>query len=106
MLENGGPDHGGGAREEAERDLLERREVQAHAAEEGINLYDVINGVLGPRSLCKTHEEIADGDENDEREGVKVGEDVVRDTVEDHRSSLRRQVIVQLVVGEPYNLRE
>lgn len=47
MLDNDGPDHGSGAREEAERDLLERREVEAHATEEGVDLYDIISKFPG-----------------------------------------------------------
>lgn len=44
---------------------------------------------------------VANGDHDDEGEWVEVGEDVVGQTVCGHGSSLRSQVVVQLVVGEP-----
>ena len=84
VLDDGGPDHRGGAGEEARSDLFERREVDANAAQGGVD------------------EEIEDGDADDEGEGVEVGKNVVGDTVRGHGSRLRSQVVVQLVVGEPW----
>lgn len=71
-----GPDHGGGTGEETEGDLLEGAEVDAAAAEEGVE------------------EQVAEGDEDDQGEGVEIGEDVVGDAVECHRRGLRGQVVV------------
>lgn len=38
VLDDGGPDHGGGASGETPGDFLERAEVDADAAEEGVDL--------------------------------------------------------------------
>ena len=46
-------------------------------------------------------EEVANRDQDDEREGVEVREDVVGEPIELHDGGLRDQVVVQLVVGEP-----
>ena len=75
-MDDTGPDHGGATGEEARCDFLNGGEVDLVFAEEGVD------------------EEIAHGDENDESERVKVGEDVVGDTVELHHGGLRGQVVV------------
>lgn len=70
VLHDRGPDHPGGTREEAERNSLNGREIDAPAAE------------------CRVEEDVEDGDEDDEREGVEVGQHVVRDAVHRHRCCL------------------
>lgn len=85
MLHDGGPDHREGSEEESPGDLLERREVDADAAH------------------CRVQEEVTDRDEDNKREGVKVGQDIVRKTMGCHRRCLGRQVVVDLVVREPVN---
>lgn len=82
-LDDGGPDHGRRAGVEAPGDLLDRGEADAALAEEGVD------------------EAIADGDEDDEGEGVQVGEDVVGEAVEFHDGGLGGQVVVELVVRDP-----
>ena len=77
------PDHGHGAEEETDGDLLDRSESDAGLAE------------------SRVEEEVANGNEDDEREGIEVLEDIVGQAVELHRSSLRDQVVVELVVCEP-----
>ena len=49
----------------------------------------------------QTHEKIADRDEDDESKRIQVGQDIIGKSMERHRSSLRGQVVVELVVGEP-----
>ncbi len=83
VLHDCGPDHRRRAGVEAERDALDWGEMDAGPAERGIN------------------QDVADGDEDDERDRVEVRDDVVRDAIRDHRGSLRDQVVVKLVVGEP-----
>jgi len=82
-LDDGGPDHSRRAGVEAPRDFLDRGEVDAASAEEGVD------------------DAIADGDKDDEGEGIQVGEDVVGDAVELHDGGLGGQVVVELVVGDP-----
>ena len=62
-LNDGRPDHGHGAGVEAPGDLLDGREFDVHLAE------------VGPQ------EEVADRDQDDEREGVEIREHVVRQPV-------------------------
>jgi len=82
-LDDGRPDHGHGAGVEAPGDLIDGCEVPAHLSEPGPD------------------EEVADGNENDEGEGVKVREDIVGEAVQGHDRRLGGQVVVELVVGEP-----
>lgn len=83
MLHDGGPDHREGPEEESPGDLLQRREVDPDAAH------------------CRVQEEVTDRDEYDERKGVEVGQDIVREAMRRHRRCLGRQVVVDLVVREP-----
>lgn len=78
-----GPNHGSGTSDETESDLPERAEVDATTTEE------------------RVEEQIAEGDEDDEGEGVEIREDVVGDAMERHRRGLRGQVVIQLVVCKP-----
>ncbi len=82
-LYHGGADHGKGAHEEPERDTFEGSETNAGLAQ------------------GRVQQVVEDGDEDDQREGVEVGEDVVRDTVQLHGCGLRGQVVGDLVVGQP-----
>jgi hypothetical protein len=52
--------------------------------------------------LGYTHEEITDRDENNDGEGVEVRQNIVRHTVHTHGCSLRDQIIVDLVVRQPF----
>lgn len=45
--------------------------------------------------------EITDGDENDKCKGVEVGQDIVWQTIQLHDGSLRRKIVVQLVICKP-----
>ena len=49
-----------------------------------------------------TYDDIKDGNKDNQREGVKVGQNVVGKPVSAHRCSLRRKVVVQLVIRQPY----
>ena len=71
LLDDARPDHGGGAGEEAEGDLLDGAEVYAGLAKGRID------------------EQIDDWDENYKGERVEVGEDVVREAVQGHYGGLR-----------------
>lgn len=83
MLDDSGPDHGGAAGEETGGDPLDGGEADSLLAQGGVD------------------EEIADGDEDDQREGIQVGENVVGNAVQRHGGGLRGQVVVDLVVGDP-----
>lgn len=83
VLDDGGAYHGQGGEHEAEGHALDGGEADAGLAE------------------SRVQESIDDGDEDDEGDGVEVGDDVVGDAVERHGVGLRRQVAVHLVVGEP-----
>jgi len=49
----------------------------------------------------RVDEEIADRDEDDQSEGIQVGQDIIGKAVGLHGGSLGSQVVVKLVVGEP-----
>lgn len=76
VLDDGGPDHGRGTGEEAGGNLLDGGEFDAGLAEGRVD------------------EEIVDGDEDKEGEGVEVGEDVVGDAVALHDGGLGDEVAV------------
>ena len=71
LLEDGGPDHGCCAGEKPERDFLDGGEVDAHFPQ------------------ARVDEAVDDRDQDDQSEGVEVGEDVVGDVVERHSGRLR-----------------
>ena len=80
VLDNGSGDHGERRKDETESDTLDRSEANVCLAESGVE------------------EVVYDRDEDDERDGVKVGDDIVGDTVTCHCGSLRGKVVVHLVV--------
>ena len=83
VLENGGPDHGATGNNVTGTDALQGSEVDFHLPQ------------------ARVDELVHDGNEDDEREGVKVGQHIVGDTTQLHGSSLRDQVVVELVIAEP-----
>ena len=83
VLDDGCPDHGQSAGVETCSDFLDGAEVDLHLSQD------------------RVEPEIADWDEDDECEGIEVGEDVIGETVQGHNSGLRGKVVVQLVVGDP-----
>ena len=84
VLDDGGTDHGEGGEQETECDTLDGCELDAGLAERGVQ------------------EVVDNGDEDDERDGVQVGDDVVGDTVTLHSGGLGCQVAGHLVVRQPY----
>lgn len=82
-LDHARPNHGHAAHEKTGRDLLDGREFDSHLAE------------------ARVDDHVANRNQNDEREGVQVRNNVVGDAVQGHGRGLRRQVVVQLVVREP-----
>ena len=77
------PDHGCGGKPEADGDLLDCRETKPSFSETWIQ------------------ELIADGNEDDQSNGVKIIDHVVWDTVERHSTGLVGEVVCQLAIGEP-----
>lgn len=77
-------DHGKGGEHEAEGHALDGCELDVLLAEEGVE------------------EVVDDGYEDDEGDGVEVGDDVVGDAVEGHGGGLGDEVVVHLVVGDPW----
>ena len=53
-------------------------------------------------ACCFAYNQVADGYEDDERKRIQVRQDVVGQTVRVHSGSLRGQIVVQLVVAEPF----
>ena len=51
----------------------------------------------------RINKDITNRDENDKRERVKVRKNVIGKSIRDHRRRLRSQVIVDLVISEPYS---
>lgn len=84
MLDDGGADHGEGGEHEAKGHALDGSEADVGFAE------------------GRVQEVVHDGDEDDEGDGVEVGDDVVGDAVALHGGGLRGEVVVHLVVGEPW----
>lgn len=76
VLDDGGPYHGGAADEEAGGDFADGCEADAGFAEGRVD------------------EEVVEGDEYEEGEGVEVGEDVVGDAVALHDGCLGDEVVV------------
>ena len=83
VLRHGRGYHGEGAEEEAPGDAFQRREADAEPFETGVE------------------EDVGDGDEDDEGDGVDVVDEVVGGPVQFHGRGLRDQVVGHLVVGEP-----
>jgi hypothetical protein len=85
VLDDGSSDHGEGSQEESERDAFDGCKLDTSFAESWVQ------------------EVVHDGNEDDQGDGVEIRDDVVGDTVALHGPSLRGQVVVHLVVGEPYD---
>ena len=83
VLNNSAPDHGQAPHKKATSNTLQRCEVDLHFSLPGVN------------------EAIEDRNEDDERDGIQVGDDIVGNTIEFHGSGLRCQVVEDLVVREP-----
>lgn len=83
MLDNARRDHGERGQGESSGDLLNGREVDAHLPE--------------PR----VYNEVHDRDDDDDEDGVELGDDVVGCAAEVHGVGLRDEVVCHLVVGEP-----
>jgi hypothetical protein len=49
-----------------------------------------------------SYDNVEDGNKDNQCKGVKVGENVVGKTMRAHRCSLRRKVVTQLVICQPY----
>lgn len=82
-LHNARPHHGQAARKETGSNLLNGGKLDARLAQSGVD------------------EDVEDWDEDDQRKGVKIGQDVVGDAMESHDRGLGRQIVVDLVVGYP-----
>lgn len=80
VLDDGGADHGERGEDEAEGNALDGRELDVGFAER------------------RVEEVVDDGDEDDEGDGVQVGDEVVGDAVALHGGGLRGEVVVHLVV--------
>ena len=52
--------------------------------------------------MSQTYEHIANRDQDDQGEWVKIGQDIVRNPVKGHCSSLRGQIVIKLIIGQPY----
>lgn len=83
MLQDGGPDHGCHAGEETCGDLLDGAKIDAGLAKSRIE------------------EDVAEWNENDERERIEIVKDVVWKAIQRHRRGLCDQIVVELVVGDP-----
>lgn len=82
-LDDSRPDHGHGTGEESKGDLLDGSEIDTSFAERGVD------------------DNIAEGNQDDEREGVEVRHDIVGETVSVHDCGLRGKIVVDLVICEP-----
>jgi hypothetical protein len=52
--------------------------------------------------MSQTYEHIADRDQDDQGEWVKIGQDIVRNAVKGHCSTLRGQIVGKLIICQPY----
>jgi hypothetical protein len=82
-LDNSRPNHSHRSSEESGRNSLEWREIDSYFAQEWVE------------------EHVKEGNKDDERERIKIVDDIVRDTVQFHSVGLRGQVVVDLVVCKP-----
>lgn len=83
MLDDGGVGHADGCEHEADGDTHDGTELDAHAAEDGVE------------NTIQEWSEDQDGD------GVEVLHEIVRHAVTDHLSSLRDEVGRELTVADP-----
>lgn len=83
VLENGSPDHGEGAENETSSDLLDGSETNATLAKSWVD------------------ERVHDGHNDDNGNGIQVGENVIGNTVKSHGGAHLRQVGVHLTVSQP-----
>ena len=85
VLYDSSPNHCNCTSEETGGDPLDRGEIDAYLAKARIN------------------EQITDRNKDDQGEWVEVVDDIVWDTIGHHRGSLRRQIVDNLVICEPYS---
>jgi len=83
VLDDAGADHSHRAHPETGGNLLKGGETNAALPEEGVQ------------------DQIAERNEDDQGKGVQIGEDVVGNSVKRHGSSLRGQVVVDLIISDP-----
>ena len=57
--------------------------------------------VTGEKENVETYEQIAYWNQNNQRERIKIRQNIVGEPIGSHRSSLGHQVIVQLIVRNP-----
>lgn len=82
-LDDARGNHGEGRERETGGDLLDGAEVDAHLAEKGV------------------HAKVHDGDDDDDEDGVELGDDVVGGGAQVHGVGLRDEVVGHLVVRQP-----
>jgi len=85
VLYDSSPNHCNRTSKETGGDPLDRGEVDAYLAKAWID------------------EQIADRNEDNQGERVEIVDDIIWDTIGHHRGSLRRQVVDDLVICEPYS---
>ena len=95
------PDHGSGTSHETGSNLLQSAEVDPHATKEGIYL-KFSQSAKKKIYISETYEHIANRDEDDQGEWIKIGQDIVRNAVKGHCSSLGSQIVVELHICQPY----
>ena len=97
----GCPNHCHGPGEEARLDPFQSRKVQAYVSEERVYLRRTS---IGRNIIVKgaSYKHIEDGNKDNQCKGVEIREDVVGETVSAHRCSLGREIVVQLVICQPY----
>jgi hypothetical protein len=101
VLHDGRPNHGCSSGGKAPGDPLERRKFPAPSCERGVYLRNIKSLLERHHSRGVAYHQVADGDENDERQRVQVRQDIVGQTMRVHGGSLRGQIVVQLVKAEP-----
>ena len=97
----GCPNHCHGSGEEARLDPFQSRKVEAYVPEERVYLCRTsISQTMIVKGL--SYKNIKDRNKDNECKGVEIGEDVVGETVSAHRCRLRGEIVVQLVICQPY----
>jgi hypothetical protein len=84
VLDNGSPNHGSGTGDETSGDLLYGSKVYAYF----------------PKAWV--YEEITYRDEDYQRKGVEIVDNIIRNAVSHHSSGLRCQVVDYLIICKPY----
>jgi len=86
MLKDSRPGHGERTAQESSKDLLDGGEPDASLSEGWEN------------------KNITDGDENDQSEGIQIGQHVIGNTFQCHGGGLGSKVVVDLVVCDPFHV--